>query len=223
MFHRLLFAALLVACAAPAAAQVGNGKPGNGKPTNGAAVAPLDLAVDAREALRRRDSARLALLREQAIAQQHPLASWIDYFELGNRLDRAQQAELDAFYQRWSATYVEDRLRNDWLLELGKRRDWANFAREFPRFRMNDDREVTCYALVVEHQDAQQSSRAPSTPGARRATSTTAACCSARRWSRPKSSTPPTPGAARAWPPSTTAPAPCVPPPRWPRLPCRRR
>ena len=40
-------------------------------------------------------------------------------------------------------TYVEDRLRNDWLLELGRRRDWAAFARDFPRFRMNDDREVT--------------------------------------------------------------------------------
>ena len=49
---------------------------------------------------------------------------------------------------RWSGSYVEDRLRNDWLLELGKRRDWANFTREFPRFRMNDDREVTCYAIL---------------------------------------------------------------------------
>ena len=50
---------------------------------------------------------------------------WVDYWELGNRLAEAQQAELDAFYARWPGTYVEDRLRNDWLLELGKRRDWA--------------------------------------------------------------------------------------------------
>jgi soluble lytic murein transglycosylase len=42
-------------------------------------------------------------------------------------------------------------LRNDWLLELGRRRDWAAFARDLPRFRMNDDREVTCYAVLVEH------------------------------------------------------------------------
>ena len=47
---------------------------------------------------------------------------WVDYWELGNRLAQAQQPELDAFYARWSGTYVEDRLRNDWLLELGKRR-----------------------------------------------------------------------------------------------------
>ncbi len=123
------------------------------------AVAATDLALDAREALRRRDGVRLLALRDLSASQRHPLASWIDYWELGNRLVTAQQSELDAFSARWPGTYVEDRLRNDWLLELGKRRDWVNFAREFPRFRMNDDREVTCYALLVEHQDAPQGSK----------------------------------------------------------------
>ncbi len=80
-----------------------------------------------------------------------PLAMWVDYWELSNRLDRATQLELDAFYARWRGTYVEDRLRNDWLLELGRRQDWQNFAADFPSFRMNDDREVTCYALLTEH------------------------------------------------------------------------
>ena len=122
--------------------------------------APPDLAVDARDALRKRDAPRLAQLRERALGQQHPLAQWVDYWELGNRLAQAQQPELDAFYARWRGTYVEDRLRNDWLLELGKRRDWVNFAREFPRFRMNDDREVTCYALLTEQLDAKQADRA---------------------------------------------------------------
>src|SRR5207237_8200544 len=86
-----------------------------------------------------------------AVATQHPLAMWVDYWELGNRLTEASQSEVNDFYARWHDTYVEDRLRNDWLLELGRRRDWANFAVDFPRFRMNDDREVTCYALLTEH------------------------------------------------------------------------
>ncbi|HET9821645.1 MAG TPA: transglycosylase SLT domain-containing protein [Burkholderiaceae bacterium] len=115
------------------------------------ASAQADPVLDAREALRRKDGAVLAQLRDRVAAQQHPLASWVDYWELGNRLDRAQQSDLDAFYERWPGSYVEDRLRNDWLLELGRRRDWAHVAREFPRFRMNDDREVTCYALMAEH------------------------------------------------------------------------
>ena len=118
-----------------------------------ASAAPGDGAiVEAREALRKKDRQGLKVARAAAMASGHPLAQWADYFELNNRLAEAQQHELDAFYARWPGTYVEDRLRNDWLLELGKRRDWANFAVEYPRFRMNDDREVRCYALLLEHQ-----------------------------------------------------------------------
>ena len=106
--------------------------------------------LDARDALRRKDRNRLATDRAVAIAMNHPLAMWADYWELGNRIGEVQQAEVDQFAARWRGTYVEDRFRNDWLLELGKRRDWANFAAEFPRFRMNDDREVTCYTLLVD-------------------------------------------------------------------------
>ena len=106
--------------------------------------------LEAREAFRKKDRSRLAAARAVAQADRHPLAQWVEYWELTNRLGSAQQDELDAFYARWSGSYVEDRLRNDWLLELGHRRDWANFVVDFPRFRMNDDREVTCYALLTE-------------------------------------------------------------------------
>ena len=106
--------------------------------------------VDAREAFRRKDRSRLAIDRASAAAERTPLAMWVDYWELTNRIGDARQDEVSAFASRWNGTYVEDRLRNDWLLELGRRRDWGNFAAEFPRFRMNDDREVTCYAQLVE-------------------------------------------------------------------------
>ncbi len=49
-----------------------------------------------------------------------------------------------------SGTYWEDRLRNDWLLILGRARDWTNFSAELPRFRMNGDRQVSCYALMLD-------------------------------------------------------------------------
>ncbi len=115
-----------------------------------ASADPATTVLDAREALRKRDRNRLAALRAQALAETNPLALWVEYWELSNRLGEAQQPELTAFAERWSGSYVEDRLRNDWLLELGRRRDWANFTAEFPRFRMNDDRQVTCYSLVPE-------------------------------------------------------------------------
>jgi soluble lytic murein transglycosylase len=110
-----------------------------------------DRLVQARDALRKRDRAKLAAHRDALAAARHPLAMWADYWELNNRLSESNQAELDAFYSRWPGTYVEDRLRNDWLLELGRRRDWRNFATEYPRFKFNDDREVSCYATLLRH------------------------------------------------------------------------
>jgi soluble lytic murein transglycosylase len=110
-----------------------------------------DTVVQAREALRKRDAAALGAAARTLNGAGHPLAQWVEYWQISNRIVEMRQADLDAFYARWPGTYVEDRLRNDWLLELGKRRDWDNFRIEFPRFRMNDDREVTCYALLTQH------------------------------------------------------------------------
>src|SRR5512137_2470987 len=110
-----------------------------------------NVIVDARDALRKNDRNRLASLRGVAVSGAHPLAQWVDYWDLSSNLSSATVADVEAFYARWPGTYVEDRLRNDWLLELGKRRDWAAFGRDFPRFRMNDDRDVTCYALLAQH------------------------------------------------------------------------
>ncbi len=134
----LMLALLTVAAMPPARAQGGDA-----------------IVVQAREALRTKNGPALASARQAANAAAHPLAMWVDYWELGHRLGEARQEELDAFYARWPGTYVEDRLRNDWLLELGQRRDWANFRVEFPRFRMNDDHEVSCYWLLTQHLDGQ--------------------------------------------------------------------
>jgi soluble lytic murein transglycosylase len=109
------------------------------------------LVIAARDAHAKRDAATLASARAQLVTERHPLAPWADYWDLNLRLARASVPEVESFYSRWSGTYVEDRLRNDWLLELGKRRDWQAIRRDFPRFRMNDDPQVTCYAITAEH------------------------------------------------------------------------
>ena len=118
------------------------------------AAGPTDeeLIRSARDAHARRDKPRLASLRSAAMDTRHPLAAWVDYWALAARLNEANANEVEAFYTRWPGSYVEDRLRNDWLLELGRRRDWAGFSRDLPRFRMNDDREVACYALLLQAQ-----------------------------------------------------------------------
>ena len=107
------------------------------------------LIVEMNQAFKRGDRKRLSALLPQA--RGHALEPYAAYWELKARLPEASPQEVQDFYARYPGTYQEDRLRNDWLLLLGQRRDWAAFALEYPNYRMGDDREVRCYALLVEH------------------------------------------------------------------------
>lgn len=81
----------------------------------------------------------------------HPLEPLAAYWEMRARLPQASPEQIRSFLNRYAGTYYEDRLRNDWLLELGKQRNWRLFNEELPKFRMNDDREVKCYAIVAQN------------------------------------------------------------------------
>ena len=106
----------------------------------------------ARTAYLQRDKGRLAMLRDGLIAQNHPLAAWADFWYMQLRLIEVGPTEVDQFLARWGDAYVADRFRNDWLLELGRRKDWQTFARIQPYFRMNDDRDVTCLGILARQQ-----------------------------------------------------------------------
>jgi soluble lytic murein transglycosylase len=80
---------------------------------------------------------------------QYPIPSYVEYFRLKPRLASAPADDIRAFLARYKGTAVADRLRNDWLLELGRARDWVNFDQQFPLFVLNDDTQVRCYALMA--------------------------------------------------------------------------
>lgn len=119
------------------------------------AQADDDLIINAREAFRKQDLRRLSAARQTALASTHPLRMWVDYWDHNARIGELELPEVEAFYARWKDSYVEDRFRNDWLLELGRRSEWKAFALDQPRFRLNDDREVTCYGLLIQQQQGQ--------------------------------------------------------------------
>ena len=104
--------------------------------------------TDMAQAFKRGDRKRLSTLLPQA--KGHPLEAWAAYWELKARLDEASTSEVRSYLSRFAGTYQEDRLRNDWLLLLGSRRDWTTLAEEHPHYRMRDDRELRCYILTVE-------------------------------------------------------------------------
>jgi soluble lytic murein transglycosylase len=99
-------------------------------------------------AFKKGDRNKLSRLLPQA--RGHVLEPWAAYWELRARLDQAPEAEVREFLKRYANSYQEDRLRNDWLLLLGSRRDWTTLADEHVHYRMRDDREVQCYVGLVE-------------------------------------------------------------------------
>jgi soluble lytic murein transglycosylase len=109
-----------------------------------------EVLLQMQDAFRQGNKARLAQLLP--LAQGHTLEPWAAYWELRARLDTAPAQDIQQFFTRYAGTYQEDRLRNDWLQLLGQRRDWETFAQEYPKFRMKDDREVRCYALLLQAQ-----------------------------------------------------------------------
>ena len=140
LFSAVCTAALTLVAALPAAAQT----------TPSALTSGGDnLILEMNKAFKRGDKTRLSQLLPQA--RGHALEPWAAYWELRNRLGEVSAQEVQDFLGRYAGSYQEDRLRNDWLLLLGQRRDWTAFSAEYPQYRMGDDKDVRCYALLVEH------------------------------------------------------------------------
>ncbi len=117
--------------------------------SNASTASGDSVILEMNQAYKRGDKKRLTALLPQA--RGHALEPWAAYWELRARLDEAPMTEVQNFFTRYAGSYQEDRLRNDLLLLMGQRRDWTNFAALHPTFRMGDDREVRCYALLVDH------------------------------------------------------------------------
>ena len=106
--------------------------------------------LDMSQAFQKADRKKLTALLPQA--KGHLLEPWAAFWELRVRLGDASDADIKNFLQRYAGTYQEDRMRNDWLLLLGERREWTQFEREYAHYRMRDDKEIECYAHLLEVQ-----------------------------------------------------------------------
>ena len=141
--------------------------------------------------------------------KRNPLALWVEYWELFNRLGEAQQAELAAF-----AAALERQLRRGPAAQR-----LAARARPAPRLgqlqrrvpALQDGRRPPGDLLLAGHgadRRARHQGRAASPPGWRRRKRTTAARCSPPSWSTPSSWPAPTSGRRSASPPRPASRAP---------------
>ena len=107
-----------------------------------------EVILDMQQAFRKGDKNRLSALLPQT--RGHVLEPLAAYWEMRNRLDTAPESEIRSYLSTYAGSYYEDRLRNDWLLQLGRQRNWATFTAHYPLYRMQDDRELRCYGLATE-------------------------------------------------------------------------
>jgi soluble lytic murein transglycosylase len=119
------------------------------QPSVSDAIRADNLVLEAAHAYKQRDRKRLTALLGPL--RGHPLEPWAAYWDLSARLGDASATEVQDFFTRFAGSYQEDRLRAEWLQLLGRNRDWAQFNREYPLYRMQDDKSVRCYALLAEH------------------------------------------------------------------------
>jgi len=107
----------------------------------------------AREAFRNGEKIKLTALPNLAERKgpagqiaQYDLEPWIEYWQLRQRLDDGNANGIIDFLLRQNGSYLAEKLRGDWLKDLGKRQKWEDFQREFPPLQQPDN-ELTCYAL----------------------------------------------------------------------------
>jgi len=124
-------------------------------------VAPAEITdadrmfIELREAARKNDVFRTQQLSSSLAS--YPFDDYVAYFRIkpqlfdsggGPRGDYSADAQVVAFLNQHQGTALADRMRNDWLLVLGKRKDWARFDAEYAKFVLDDDTQVKCYSLL---------------------------------------------------------------------------
>jgi soluble lytic murein transglycosylase len=100
--------------------------------------------LSAREAFQKGNIERLDALA--ARLADHPLYPYVAYWQLRSRLADLPESTVQGFLAQQRDALVAQRLRADWLKQLGERRQWEDFEREYPSLAL-DDVEISCYRL----------------------------------------------------------------------------
>ena len=105
--------------------------------------------IAARKAFQTGDRAKLE--RASAELADYELASYVDYWRLRVDLNTVDPAAIRNFLQANDNTYIAEKLRGEWLKQLGKKQEWADFDAEYPALKQ-PDQELVCYALQSRRQ-----------------------------------------------------------------------
>ncbi len=116
-----------------------------------------DAIIAARLATANSQRERLSSLAS-AVPDAHLLQAYLPYWDLKLRLTEERNVEgkdfgpldidVQAFLNKHGKSLVSDLLRRDWMLQLGKRREWSLFDAYYPGWQLRDDTRVFCLAGI---------------------------------------------------------------------------
>ena len=141
----LLTATALAATVTDAVAQGKKAAQNPAAQNSAATTTPDQHFAAALAAYRAGDPVKLA--RHAAALEGHVLESYPEYWRLKLRIDETVSTEIRAFLAKHSGSYLADRLRADWLRDLGRRGDWRTFDLERAPL-VQEDLEIRCYAWL---------------------------------------------------------------------------
>lgn len=98
----------------------------------------------ARDAFRAGNKVKLEQLAEKLA--RSTMEPYVTYYRLRLNLTTSDPSDIQAFLARPADTPVIDKLRGEWLKQLGKTQQWNTFLAEFPRLQAPET-ELSCYAL----------------------------------------------------------------------------
>jgi soluble lytic murein transglycosylase len=100
--------------------------------------------VAAHDAFRAGEQVRLAKVAD--LLRGHELLPWVEYWQLRLKLETESADGVQEFLDRESGSYLAERLRSEWLKQLGKKQAWQTFQQVYPPLVLPDT-EVVCYGL----------------------------------------------------------------------------
>ena len=100
--------------------------------------------AEARDAFRAGERVHLARVVESLRGTEY--ASWAEHWQLRLRIEEDAFDGVREFLDREAGSYLAEKLRADWLRQLGKRQDWKTFQQEYSAL-VQPDQELACHAL----------------------------------------------------------------------------
>lgn len=111
--------------------------------------------AEAREAFRAGERVHLARVAESLRNTEY--APWVEHWQLRLRIEEDTFDGVREFLDREAGSYLAEKLRADWLRQLGKRQDWKTFQQEYSALAQ-PDQELACYALQARLERSQDES-----------------------------------------------------------------